>query len=229
MKTLTKVVIGIAGVVVVAVAAFLIWFYAIKKDAPPKFTNADLVTAIGTDAGQPLTDASGQWTIAGGTSTVGYRVKEVLAGLDATAAGRTNAVTGTLTIEGTNATTGEFTVDMTTFSSDSNQRDNQFDDRIMAVDQFPTSTFELTSPIQFGSIPKEGEVVTATATGDLTLHGVTKSVTFEVQATTLHGRIGVLGNIPVTFADYSIPNPSNGVAKTEDHGLLEFILVFSKG
>ena len=64
------------------------------------------------------------------------------------------------------------------------------------------------------------------ATGDLTLHGVTKSVTFEVKATFKNGRIGVLGQIPVTFADYDISNPSFASVTTEDHGLLEFVLVF---
>ncbi len=41
-----------------------------------------------------------------------------------------------------------------------------------------------------------------------------------------NGKIGVLGNIPVVFADYSIANPSFGGVTTEDNGLLEFVLVF---
>ena len=36
------------------------------------------------------------------------------------------------------------------------------------------------------------------------------------------------GEIPVTFADYGIPNPSNPVVSTHDHGTLEFLLVFEK-
>jgi hypothetical protein len=38
--------------------------------------------------------------------------------------------------------------------------------------------------------------------------------------------IGVQGSIPVVFADYKIANPSNGGVETEDHGLVEFVLVF---
>ena len=86
----------------------------------------------------------------------------------------------------------------------------------------------LTSPIDFGAVPASGETVTATATGDLTLRGVTNSVTFELTATYENDRVGVLGNIPVVFADYGIPNPSFGTISTEDHGLLEFILVFER-
>jgi len=38
----------------------------------------------------------------------------------------------------------------------------------------------------------------------------------------------VVGSIPVTFADYDVGNPSFGFVTTEDNGLLEFDLVFSK-
>ena len=98
----------------------------------------------------------------------------------------------------------------------------------MRVDEFPTSSFVLTSPIDFGTVPATGETITATATGDLTLRGVTKSVTFELTATLDNGKVGVLGNIPVLFSDYGIPNPSFGTISTEDNGLLEFVLVFER-
>lgn len=228
MKTATKILISLAVLAGLAVGGFLVWFYAIKKDAPAKLTSSDLVAAIGTAPGAPLTDASGTWTVGGGTSTVGYRVKEVLAGLSTDGAGRTGHVTGSVTIAATTATAAAFTVDMTTFQSNEGRRDSQFDGRIMSVDRFPTSTFTLTSPIEFGSIPTGASPVTVSASGDLTLHGVTRSVTFPLQATTANGRIGLLGNIPVLFADYGIPNPSNGLATTEDHGLLEFVIVLSR-
>jgi polyisoprenoid-binding protein YceI len=98
----------------------------------------------------------------------------------------------------------------------------------MNVANFPTSTFVLTAPIDFGAVPAEGGTVTASATGDLTLHGTTKSVTFDVQGTFKNGLIGVLGQIPVLFADYGIPNPSFATTTTEDNGLLEFVLVLER-
>ncbi len=37
-------------------------------------------------------------------------------------------------------------------------------------------------------------------------------------------------DIPVLFSDYSIQNPSlGGFVTTQDHGLLEFLLVFTRG
>lgn len=173
----------------------------------------------------PLPGTDGTWTVAA-DSEVGYRVDESINGFDTTANGRTKAITGSLTISGSQVTEGSWTVDMTTFKSDESRRDGQFNGRIMDVDNFPTSTFVLTAPIQFGSVPADGETITATATGDLTLRGTTKSVTFDLQATYKNGRIGVLGQIPIVFADYGIPNPSFASVTTEDNGLLEFVLIF---
>jgi hypothetical protein len=68
----------------------------------------------------------------------------------------------------------------------------------------------------------------ATATGELTLHGTTKSVTFDVLAMVKNGRIGVIGSIPIVFADYGIPNPSFATVTTADNGMLEFIVVLQR-
>ena len=51
-------------------------------------------------------------------------------------------------------------------------------------------------------------------------------MTFDVTAQATGGKIGVLGSIPVLFSDYGIANPSYGTVKTEDDGLIEFVLVF---
>jgi polyisoprenoid-binding protein YceI len=185
------------------------------------------VAPAGTEATADAGDPSGTWNISP-DSILGYRVNEVLFGLDTEGAGRTNDVSGTLVIDGATATSAEFTVQMASITSDDDRRDGQFNGRIMSTDQFPTSTFVLTSPIDFGAVPAEGETITASATGDLTLRGVTNSVTFEVQAKLESGRIGILGNIPIAFSDYDIPDPSNAAATVKDDGLLEFVLVFDK-
>ena len=188
-------------------------------------TGAATTTAPAAGAGQSAVD--GTWT-ATPESVLGYRVKERLFGQDTEGVGRTNAITGTLSVAGTSVESGEFTVDMTTVQSDSGNRDNQFRGRIMDTGTHPTSTFTLTQPIELGTIPVEGETITATATGDLTLRGVTKPVTFDVQARLNQGNIEVNGSIPIVFADWGIPNPSFGPASTADNGLLEFLLVFSR-
>ncbi len=161
------------------------------------------------------------------STTFGYRVQEVLGGVDTTATGRGNEIEGSITVAGTTVTEGSFTVQVASITSDRSQRDGQFTGRIMQTSQFPTATFTITQPVDLGTIPADGEQVTASVTGDLTLHGVTNSVTFDVTAQTDGATIGVLGEIPIVFADYGIDNPSTGFVTTEDNGLLEFILVFT--
>jgi polyisoprenoid-binding protein YceI len=186
---------------------------------------APATTAPATDAPAPPSDGTA-WATTDG-SELGYRVTEVLFGIDTEGVGRTDQVVGSLTIAGTQVTEATFVVDVATIESDDSRRDNQFRGRIMSTDEFPTAEFVLTEPIELGTEAVEGAAVQTTATGELTLRGVTNTVTFDVTAELTNGRIGVLGNIPVVFADYEIPNPSVPGITTEDDGLLEFVLVFA--
>jgi hypothetical protein len=52
-------------------------------------------------------------------------------------------------------------------------------------------------------------------------------VTFPLTAERTSTGIKISGSIPVTFADWGIPNPSfSGLVTTQNHGLLEFLLAF---
>jgi polyisoprenoid-binding protein YceI len=117
---------------------------------------------------------------------------------------------------------------MTQFSSDRSQRDGQFQGRIMDTANFPTATFVLTSPIDLGSIPTSGVVITPKATGKLTLHGTTKTITMTLKAERSGNNIKVNGSVPITFSDYNINNPSGGPASVGNTGTLEFLLVLAK-
>lgn len=193
---------------------------------PTGTTTAEVSVAVTTVTVEVPAAGVGSAWVATADSTVGYRVTEVLFGVDAEGVGRTNTVDGSLTIEGTALTTTDFSVEVATIESDDSRRDSQFRGRIMSVDEFPTATFALTAPIELGTEPVDGAEVAVSASGNLTLRGVTQAVTFDLTAKVENGRIGVLGAIPVVFADYGIANPSTGGITTEDNGLLEFILVF---
>jgi polyisoprenoid-binding protein YceI len=232
-------------IVVAAVAGPFIYIHFIQADPKPALTfeNVDANAVTTTNAGGATTDPAttaaagsgsassdsidGAWTVTTG-SQAGYRVKEVLFGQSTDAVGRTSAVTGSLAISGTSVTDGSFTVDLTKVTSDENQRDNQFQGRIMNTSQFPDATFKLTKPIDLGSLPADKTEVQYTATGDLTLHGVTKQVDAALTARRNGANIEVSGTIPVVFADYQISNPSSAAVTTQDNGVVEFLLVFSK-
>jgi polyisoprenoid-binding protein YceI len=235
-------VIAAVAVVVVFIGGWIA-INAIQGDAPERLSFEDLPTsttststaeATSTTAAASTTGGStassgvdGTWKVASG-SQAGYRVKEVLFGQDAEAVGRTEDVTGTMVISGTKVTTTKVTVDMTTVASDRSQRDGQFRGRIMSTDQFPTATFELTSPIDLGDLPADGQEVTVEATGTLTLRGVTNMVTFDLKAKRSGAQIAVNGTIPVDFDDYQIPDASGGPASVGRDGEVELLLVFAK-
>jgi polyisoprenoid-binding protein YceI len=199
------------------------------ENPPPELGFGDLDSATTTTAadggatGSPSGTAGGEYTVSG-ESQVGYRVSENLFGQDTEAVGRTTDVTGGITLDGTTVTDASFEVDMTTVASDRSQRDGQFRGRIMSTDEFPTATFELTEPIDLGDLPGEGDEVTVEATGDLTLRGVTKSVTFELTARLDGGDIQIDADIPLDFDQFDIPDASGGPAQVGRDGTLEVLL-----
>ena len=179
---------------------------------------------------------AGSWTVdpsigSGDTGTfVGYRVQETLATVGAQeAVGRTSNVTGTMTIDGTTITAVDITADLTTLQSDEANRDRQLQRQGIETGTYPTATFSLTQPIDIGSVPADGQVVDATATGNLTLHGVTKEVQIPLQARIDGGVITVVGSLPIQFADYNITSPQGMIVLSiEDHGTLELQLHFAR-
>jgi polyisoprenoid-binding protein YceI len=220
----------VAAVIVVGVGGPFIFIHFIEGKAPAPLSLNATASASASAGGQTVSSgpAAGTWTVASG-SVVGYRVKEVLAGQSQTAVGRTSSVTGHLTITATTAAAATFTVPMSTIKSDESQRDVQFDGRIMDVATYPTGSFTLTRPIDLAPLPATGAVRTYRATGNLTLHGHTRSVTFPLTAERSATTIKISGSIPVAFADWDIPNPSFGsFVTTQNHGLLEFLLAFRR-
>lgn len=169
---------------------------------------------------QALASLDGTWTIGEG-SEAGYRVVEDLGNvLDFEAVGRSDTPTGTIEIVGSTVESGSFAIEVKSILSDDERRDQAFFTQL-DWQNFPEATFELTQPIDFGSIPASGEPRSAEATGDLTLKGATNAVTFPVDAQIVGERIELVGAIDVVFSDYGIGNPSNPFVTVRDEGKVE--------
>lgn len=245
---------GAGALVVAAFAAFGAWYYLFRDDAPPPVDLQSAVQAAASStatpratgtpggasstatasAGSALTSSglAGTWQIAaGGQSFVGYRVQEQLANVGAaTAVGRTTAVAGTLTFDGTKITDVTVEADLSRLQSDRSQRDNALRQQALETGRFPTATFKLTQPIPLAGPPEPDKPIEATAVGDLTLHGVTKSISIPLKGQLTNGQIVVVGSLDIVFADYNIAQPrAVTVLSVENHGLLELQLVFSRG
>lgn len=177
----------------------------------------------------------GSWSVAA-DSIAGYRVRERLASLtaDSDAVGRTNAITGTVTLASSGAKlrllTAELRVDMTSLASDRSMRDNRLRNDGIQTAQYPTSTFKLTQPVDLPADAATGATVNVTLHGDLTLHGVTKSIDIPAEARLSGGIIQVVGSYDFPFSDFAINAPNiAGFVAVQDQGTLEFQVNFAKG
>ena len=217
---------GLAALAILVVGGTWLYIHVIEGPAPAPLS---LKSAAGSGSGTAASGtAAGTWRVSSG-SVVGYRVNEVLAGQAAVAVGRTSKVTGSLTISGSTVRAASFSVPMDTIKSNESERDVQFNGRIMETSTYPTGTLSLTAPIVLGSLPADGVIKAYHATADLTLHGHTRKVTFPLKAERTTAGIEVSGSIPVLFADWDISNPSvGGFVTTQNHGLLEFLIKFSR-
>jgi polyisoprenoid-binding protein YceI len=219
---------AVVGVVLlVVVVAPFVYIHFFSGNTPKKLSLSSGDGGTTTIAPSVIAPMAGTWTVGAG-STAGYRVDEVLFGQSTTAVGRTKEVTGSMTIAGTTVTAATFTVEMTTLTSDRSQRDQQFQG-IMDTAQFPQATFVTTAPIALGTAPADGKTITVNATGKLTLHGQTKTITTPLRAKRTGNTIQVLAAIPVKFSDYGIASPNAGFVTTQDHGTVEVLLVLSPG
>jgi len=243
---------AIAGFAVLAVGAFVLWFFVLREDGPEAVSTdsalesldkATAAAAAGTTpasgattaptAGGPTTSTgiNGTWNVDTSVETfVGYRVKEELAGIGGTeAVGRTAKVTGTVTIAGNKATAGTITADMTALKSQESLRDGQLRNQGIEYSKFPTSEFKLTGAVDVPATVESGTTAKVTLKGDLTLHGVTKSVEVPAEVTLKNGTLVVVGQITLQFADYAINKPNSPkVVGMEDKGVMELQLFLKK-
>jgi polyisoprenoid-binding protein YceI len=204
----------------------------------PSDTPAADPTTAGSDGSGAGEGIAGTWTVDPSVgsfddfsgSFVGYRVREELASVGATeAVGRTPDVTGSLTVDGTTVSAADFTADLTTLRSDEGNRDRQLQRQGLETGTYPTATFTLTKPIELVSVPADGTTFEATAAGDLTIHGTTRSVEIPVEAKLENGVVTVVGSLPILFSDYGMSKPQAMIVlSVEDHGTLEFQLQFAK-
>src|SRR5215208_1753078 len=226
-----KFIIGGAAAVVAALAigAGAFYYAMVPHDTPERATLSGAVASLNSAAAPaatvaattetttetttdaPAADAqasalSGTWTLAAdGESFVGYRVKEQLATVGTfTAVGRTQNISASLAFDGDAITDVQVTADLTKLASDNSMRDGQLKRQALETDAYPTATFDLTRPIELAGVPAEGDTVSVTAVGDLTLHGVTRSVTIPLQGQLTNGYVVVVGSLDVPFAAFGI-------------------------
>lgn len=214
-----RVLVGVVVLVVlIAVAAM-----AVKpQPGPPPLALPQAAAGTAPPAGP----VDGRWNLGAG-SVAGFRVRQTLLGNHADMVGRTHTVTGTITIIHQRLAAASFHLDLTTVTID----DKPAAEFATTLDtqRYPRATCTLTQPITLPSEVTTGATVTAPATAQLTLHGVTRLVTFMVTGRRNGSVLQATGSIPITFSDWAIKPQSYGpIGSLADHGVAEFLLILHR-
>ena len=181
--------------------------------APTAVASTATPTATATSATSVTTITSGTWTISD-TSKATVRVREQLVGvnLPSDAVLVATGATGTFLLkdDGTFSSDSKITFDLTTLASDQRDRDNFVKMDTLQTRQFPKAEFVPTKTTGLVlPMPASGEF-TFKLTGQITIHGKTKDVTFDVVATRTGNDLTATASSAPTwkFGDFGMSAPS---------------------
>ena len=212
--------IRIASLVVVA---GLILAGCAASQSSPTNSNAQIpvsaATSAPTAAPAQASNASASSTngtircvLIAGANEASYSVREQLARLSfpTDAVGKTNQVSGEIDIQkdGTiDQSKSKFVVDLTSLQTDSNMRDNFVRRNVLETNQYPQAVFVPTQVTGLATpLPPTGNVNFKIA-GDMTIHGVTKPVTWDVTGTAKNGSATGTATTSFKFEDFNISQP----------------------
>ncbi len=170
-----------------------------------------VIGAIAAAAALLVGSASAQtYAIDPSSSEARYRVREQLAGVSFhnDAVGVTAAVSGTIAFGADGEVLGgsEVAVDASQLVSDESRRDNFVRDNLLQTRSYPTVTF---APAQVAGldVPLGADEVEVTITGELTVRGVTRTVTWQGVAWLEGESVRLSASTTFTFADFGISKP----------------------
>jgi len=205
------------------------------EEAPAE--EAPMEESAPEEAAEPAASSAATFTIVSDESEARFIIDEVLSGQPKTVVGTTSDVTGSLTVDYANpagASMGDITVDLSTLVTDNNFRNRAIQDAILQSGQaqFQFATF---TPTSFSGLPDSvtiGEPVTFQITGNMTLHGVTKELTFDATVTPVsETRLEGSASTSILYQDFdvNILRLPPQVASVEDSVILEIDFVAVSG
>ena len=211
----------LASVVVLAALVVLAGALALRHQA-----SAPPLALPRGPAAAPAGPVDGAWA-AGAGSVAGFRVRQSILGMSSDVTGQTDAVTGTVVISRGQVTRAVFRVDLSSIKV-AGKTQPQF---ALSLDakEYPSATIVLARPVTLRPALASGATITVTATGRLTLRGITRLVTVTISARRDGTALRAAGSIPVAFSRWGIAQPAGyGVGSLASHGTAEFLLVLHR-
>jgi polyisoprenoid-binding protein YceI len=188
--------------------------------------------ADGSDATPiPATSPATTWTLTA-DSAARYKAQEELANKGANeAVGQTNSIVGQIYFDdqGMPLACSRWDVDLRTLTSDESRRDNYLRGNTLQTDTYPVATFVLTSVEGLDQPLQDGQETSFSLVGNLTMHGVTKLVRWNVTAKLDGDTLTGSGSTAFNMEDYNIEEPRVGPVLSVDHHVtLEVDIVANK-
>ncbi len=181
---------------------------------PPAATLAPTATATASGGASSVGMAvSNAWNVSATGSKAVVSVREQLVGVSVpsdavlTATGATG--TFALKADGTFSANSKISFDLTTLASDSSNRDSFVKQDTLNTRQFPKADFVPTKTSGL-ALPLGSGTFTFKLTGNLTIHGKTKEVTFDVVAKRSDAELTATATVNPTlkFGDFGMSAPS---------------------
>jgi polyisoprenoid-binding protein YceI len=185
-------------------------------------------STVGEASGEPVA-----FVIDSAQSSAAFEIDEVLRGEPKRVVGTTSEIAGQFLVDPDDLASIEFSpivINARTFQTDSGNRDRAIRGPVIldsASDEFEFINFEISSVEGLGGGLIEGEPLSFSVTGDLTIRDTVNPVTFDVTAS-MAGDSAIEGTAEATVlrSDYGIGIPNApGVADVSDEVLirLEFV------
>jgi polyisoprenoid-binding protein YceI len=249
----------VAASALVIVGAYLIFPLAAQGKLPGQkqptpipvtpFANVNSVAAAdttiapaSTSAATPATTTTAPVAATGGTayaivgdqSEAKVTVNEKLAFLpsNSDAVLTTKSMQGQIALgpDGKPSENSKIQVDLRTLKSDQTMRDNYIRTTTLQSDQFPIAEFVVTGVDGWNGLLQNGQQATFKLLGAMTIHGVTKPVTFDTTATMNGGALTGTAKTSFTFEDFGM-TPSNkaNIVTVNDLINLQMTIAATKG
>jgi polyisoprenoid-binding protein YceI len=215
--------------VVLAVAAYVGW------DVASLYFTPDVKVDQAMPVAPRLTAATSDqvvYRVDPSRSSASYEVKEELAGLQTTAKGTTHGIASDILIDRQDpaqSRLGEVVVNVEQLTSDSTLRDKRIRTEYLESHEHPLVKL---SNAQLDGLPAsiaDGQTASFTITGDLTVHDVTRKVTWKATASIKDDTLIADATATVKMSDFGVgPITLIGLVRTSDDVTLHLSLVAPK-
>ena len=207
--------IWVVGLAAVAIAGWLayVWFSGGSGEPSAEVTAPTVAAPAATEG--PAAEGGGQvvFEIDKTSSEVRFEIDETLRGSPFRVVGTTSEVAGQILVDFDDPTAsevGEIVINVRTLSTDDSLRDRAIRGQILGTNN-DDNEFARFVPGAVEGIPEQiapGDSFPVTITGDFTLSGVTRPVTFQGQVTlATPDRLQIEATATVLYADFDLSIP----------------------